>query len=291
MTQRVYNLKRDDPNHPDKTLLMLAVPEHPLPVKAATSQWMGKTRDQGDEGSCSGQLKAEVRDWLYRKFYPFEKNKAVAPADFMASASFAYKTNLIADGDLGQDAGSTIHTTYQTLNQLGVCLELQEPYSDNDYTMAPTAEQYAEALVYKGGPYHAVPDLYTIKSCIASGYSVGGGIDVYPSFETEHFSNSGMMPLPQPSESLVGRHAQHFLDYDDTVKFLAALGKVVSGPSYSGPSIAAVRGLFVQNSWGSEWGISAPGRSDRGCYWMPQAYVEQGHVTDMWTMHLGPTWK
>ena len=49
-------------------------------------------------------------------------------------------------------------------------------------------------------------------------------------------------------------------------------------------------GVLVQNSWGSCWGLSAPGRNDRGCYWMPYAYFAD-HVSDAWMMHEGPAWK
>ena len=275
---RRYGLFRDNPYHPAKTrLLITAPPSVVLPPKAATSQWMGKIRDQGNEGSCTGQMGAAIRDLLYRKLYLFEKNKTVAPADFETSASFVYKCNLIADGDLGQDAGSTIHQTFITLNQKGACLEAQEPYSDSDYSVAPDAAQYAEALVYKGGAYHTLADLPTIKACIASGYSCGFGINVYDSFEGT-WAKPGFMPMPNTAtESLLGGHAQHGMDYDDTIEF---------------PD-GTVGGVLIQNSWGGPdvWpmGISASGRSDGGCYWMPYGFFA-AQVSDIWMIHEGPAW-
>ena len=258
----------------DKLAFRLSVPAVTLPAKASTSQWMGKIRDQGNEGSCTGQMGAEIRDLLYRKLYPFEKDKSVTPDQFMCSASFVYKNNLIADGDLGQDNGSTIHQTIVTLNRYGSCLEAQEPYSDHDYSSAPTEQQYKDALTYKGGAYHYLPDLASVKACIASGYSCGGGIDVYESFEDSDLATTGFMPMPGQYEMLLGGHAQHFMDYDDELKF----------PDGS------KGGVFVQNSWGSSWGISATDRKDRGCYWMPYAYFSAGYVSDIWIIHLGPAW-
>lgn len=225
--------------------------------------------------SCTGQMGAEIRDLLYRAQFKYEKDQSVAATSFEASASFVYKNNLIADGDLGTDAGSSIHQTFITLNQRGACLESVEPYSDADYSTAPSPAQYANANIYRPGAYHYLPDLTAMKSCIASGYSFGFGIMVYSSFES-NWKKPGMMPLPDPTkEQLLGGHAQHVMDYDDDIEF----------PDGS------KGGLFIQNSWGSGWGISAPGRSDGGCYWMPYAFVTSGLADDAWTIHLGKAWR
>jgi C1A family cysteine protease len=288
---RRYGRYPDNQYHPARKLLRLARdPAVVLPPSASVVQWMGPIRDQGQEGSCSGQMKAEYRDWLYRAFYQYEKDQSVPPDQFKASAAFAYQTNLIADGDLGTDAGSTIHQSFITLNQKGCCLESQEPYTQQDYMTAPTDAEYAEGLVYKGGPYHFLPDLPTMKACIAgipgqalSGYPFGFGILVYDSFEGDQLAQTGFMPLPDVNnEKLQGGHAQFALAYDDNIQF----------PDGS------QGGVFVQNSWGSAWGISASGRSDGGCYWMPYAFFSMQDpngngpcVNDAWMMHLGPAWK
>jgi hypothetical protein len=273
--KRRYGLYRDNLQAPARKLLALQIPPAlQLPVRATTSQWMGKIRDQGQEGSCTGQLGAAYRDALYRKLYLFEKNKEVQPVDLMLSAAFVYQCNLIADGDLGYDVGSTIHQTFITLNRKGACLESQEPYLNISYSLVPTDTEYAQAQEYRGGSYHFLPSLAEIKASIASGYSVGFGIDVYESFEDSELAKTGYMPLPKASEQLLGGHAQHGMDYDDEIKF----------------SDGSAGGVFIQNSWGSDWGISAAGRTDRGCYWMPYAYFAD-HVHDAWMMHLGPAWK
>jgi C1A family cysteine protease len=278
---RRYGRWADNPFNPARKLLALrADPAVVLPPQATTSQWMGPIRDQGQEGSCTGQMKAEYRDWMYRKLYQYEKDKSVPADQFKASADFAYLTNLIHDGNLGTDAGSTIHTSFVTLNAQGCALDSQEPYSDTDYTTAPTSAQYAEALTYKGGPYHYLPALADMKSSIASGYAFGFGFLVYSSFETSDIATIGFMPMPAANEGILGGHAQVALDYDDTLQF----------PDGS------VGGVFVQNSWGTQWGISAPGRTDRGCYWMPyDFFVKVDHTygactNDAWVCHLGPKW-
>jgi len=271
---RRYGRFPDNPFHPARKLLAMRVSKVELPPRATTSQWMGRIRDQGMEGSCTGQMGAAIRDLLYRKLFEYEKDKTISPEGFEASASFVYKCNLIADGDLGEDAGSSIHQTMITLNQKGACIEGVEPYSDRDFSVSPNQGQYDNGLLYKAGAYHYLPDLQTMKQCIASGYSFGFGISVYSSFEGD-WHGTGFMPMPQANvEPLLGGHAQHVLDYDDTIQF----------PDGN------VGGLFVQNSWSEEWGISASGRSDRGCYWMPQAFVTKGYTSDAWIIHLGKAW-
>jgi hypothetical protein len=271
---RRYGLFRDNLANPARVRLALGVPTNfPLPSKATTSQNMGPIRDQGQEGSCTGQMGAEIRDMLYRKLFLFEKNKTVQPGCFEAAAAFVYKCNLIADGNLGNDAGSSIHQSFLTLNQKGACLNSQDVYSDKDFSVGPSQNQYNEARAYLGGSYHFLPTLKEIKASIASGYSVGYGINVYESFENS-WDTPGFMPMPKPGEQLLGGHAQHGMDYDDDIEF---------------PD-GTRGGVFVQNSWGNDWGISAPGRSDNGCYWMPYGFFSGDNVTDAWMMHLGPAW-
>jgi hypothetical protein len=288
--RRYDGLYRDNPNHPARRLLALrADPKITLPPKATTSQFMGPIYDQGSEGKCTGELKAEYRNWLYRALFKWEKDKALSPDQFVASPDFGYLTNLIADGLLGNDNGSSIHQTFVTLNQLGCC-----PLSDaaslvGEYTTAPTAEQYAAAMKYKGGPYHFLPTLQDMKSCIAPwngniGYPFGFGIAVYESFEADAIAETGFMPMPGRNERLLGLHAQFGMDYDDNLEF--PKGFVPSGRP---------GGVLVQNSWG-EWGISVAGRIDRGCYWMPYEFfakVDPGVgpcVSDGWMMHLSKAW-
>lgn len=273
---RRYGLFRDNLHHPARKLLAAPASGNTLPSKATTSNFMGYIRDQGQEGSCTGQMKAGIRDLLYRKYFMWEKNRTIDPLLFRASAGFAYKTNLIADGDLGQDCGSSIHGSFIVMNQYGICTETVEPYSDHDFSTKPTDAQYANALLYKGGAYHFLPDIQAMKECIASGYSFGGGIAVYESFESD-WNSHGFMPVPNTDkEQMLGGHAQHFMDYDDNIEF----------PDGS------KGGFLVQNSWGSGWGISAPGRTDRGCYWMPYAFASnQELLNDTWMMHLGPAWR
>jgi C1A family cysteine protease len=247
--------------------------------------YKGPTRDQKQAGTCTGQAGSEKLDLDYRQFSDWQ-DRSIDPAQFKASASFIYKCNLIADGDLGTDAGSSLHQTAITISQMGSCLEALEPYNDHDFTKPPTSAQYAAAQLYRMQPYHYLPDLQSMKSCLAPsaagpGHSFIFGINVYDSFEAEWLI-PGFMPVPDlRTEQCLGGHAQHAIGYDDTIAF----------PDGS------KGGFLVQNSWGSDWGVDAPGHSDGGCYWMSYKFVNLNDpvngpcVSDAWISHTGPVWK
>ena len=284
---RKYGRFPDNPKHPARTLrALLAHPSIVLPPSALELvPFKGPTRDQGQAGSCTGQAGAAKIDLDYRQFADWI-DKTIPSDKFEASASFVYKCNLIADGDLGTDAGSSLHQTAITISQKCAATNAVEPYKDTDFKKAPTPTQYADALLYRMNAYHYLPDLQAMKSCLAPspagpGHSFIFGILVYDSFEAE-WPKPGFMPMPNlETESLLGGHAQHVIGYDDTIEF---------PDGHKG-------GLLVQNSWGSGWGINAPGHNDGGCYWLPYAFVtgsdpdNGAFVDDAWINHTGPVWK
>ena len=284
---RRYGRFPDNPKHPARTLrALLAQPSIVLPPTALELvPYKGPTRDQGQEGSCTGQAGAEKIDLDYRQFSDWQ-DRSIDPAKFEASAEFVYLCNLIADGDLGTDAGSSLHQTAITISQRGACLNTVMPYKDTQFSKPPSSAQYSEGLLYRMEPYHYLPDLLSMKSCLAPsaagpGHSFIFGINVYDSFEGD-WPVPGFMPMPNlATESLLGGHAQHVIGYDDTIEF----------PDGS------KGGFLVQNSWGPSFGINAPGHTDGGVYWMPYAFVTLNDpqngpcVSDAWISHTGQPWK
>ena len=285
-----YGRFHDNPLAPSRTLRALrAAPSIVLPATAmGLCAYKGPTRNQGNEGSCCGQAGAAKIDLDYRQFQDWP-NRSIPANQFMASASFVYKCDLIADGDLGTDAGSTLHQTAITISQKGAATNAVEPYNDNDYTTPPTAAQYTDGLLYRMEPYHYLPDLQSMKACLAPsaagpGHSFIFGINVYDSFEG-NWETPGFMPVPNLStESFLGGHAQHVIGFSDLIVF----------PDGS------KGGFFVQNSWGDQsvWaqGINAPGSTDGGCYWLSYKFVSLVDpnngpcVSDAWMSHTGPIW-
>lgn len=283
---RRYGRFRDNPFSPARKLRALRA-DSAIVLPATAMElcvYKGPTHNQDDLGCCTGESGSEKAELDYRQFAAGWPDRSIPPEQFAASANFVYKCNLIADGDLGTDAGSSLHQTAITLSQTGVCTSAIEPFSDTDYTVAPTAAQYADGMLYRMDAYHFLPDLPSMKACLAPsaagpGHSFIFGISVYSSFEGT-WPEAGFMPVPDlNTEQLLGGHAQHAIGYDDTIEF---------------PD-GTKGGLFVQNSWGDQsvWpeGINAPGATDGGCYWMPYTFVNGSDpvngsfVSDAWVNH------
>jgi hypothetical protein len=283
---RRYGRYPDNPLNPARTLRALrADPAVILPPTAMElCSYKGPTRNQGQEGSCCGNAGGSKIDLDYRQFGAGWPDRTVLSPRFMSSAEFVYLCDLIADGNLGTDAGSSLHQTAITISQKGGCLNSQMPYSDSQFSTPPDSAQYGNGLLYRMDAYHFLPDLPSMKSCLAPspagpGHSFIFGINVYDSFEGT-WPVPGFMPMPNlQTESLLGGHAQHAIAYDDTIEF----------PDGS------KGGLLVQNSWGGSdvWpqGINAPGCTDGGCYYLPYAFVNLVDptngpcVSDSWVNH------
>lgn len=281
---RKYGRHQDNPYSPARTLRALHAPAGlVLPNEAMElCPYKGPTRNQLSTGSCTGQSGAEKVDLDYRQFQDWP-DRSIPASSFEASASFVYKRNLISDGNLGQDVGSSMHQTAVTLSQYGAATNAVEPYRDHDYRSDLTPAQYASANYYRMRPYHYLPDLPAMLSCLAPspagpGHSFIFGITVFESFESD-WKEPGFMPMPKSGEQILGGHAQHVIAFKLDLKF----------PDGN------VGGVLVQNSWGDKdvWtsGIDAPGHSDGGCYWMPLAFIRAGYANDAWINHTGPIWK
>lgn len=94
-----------------------------------------------------------------------------------------------------------------------------------------------------------------MKSVLATSLPIVFGFTVYESFESQAVAASGVVPMPAPSEKVVGGHAVVLVGYDD------------------------VEDRFrVRNSWGTGWG-------QNGYFEMPYLYVTSGSLaSDFWAV-------
>ena len=212
-------------------------------------------------GSCTAFASTAMLEYLFRRY----KSQSV-----VLSPLFQYYNERVMDGDLAKgDTGSTGRTAVKCLNQFGVCLESDEPYSEAAISEVPTPRQVSDALAYKGGAYHAISNVQDMKACIASQYGFIAAFHVYESFESAAVASSGLMPVPNTSiEQNLGGHEVFFLGYDDSV-------------TCPGASAGAFK---VQNSWGTEWGLG-------GFFWFPyQCAADPNVFMDAFMQHFGPPW-
>jgi C1A family cysteine protease len=215
--------------------------------------YTGPKKNQTTLGACVYFSASEHEEFLYR-FY--KKQEPVF------SPLFGYYQGRLLDGTLAQgDCGSTGLTACKVLNQFGLCLESEDPYAPQNFQVAPTAEQLAEAAQYKSGAYHSIFTLDDMKLCLASNYTFLYGMTVYSSFESNVGSN-GIVPVPNyTSEQVLGGHEILCFGYDDSKGM-----------------------LHFRNSWGSDWG-------ENGNFWLPYEMALDPRVfMEARISHFGKPW-
>lgn len=259
MTQRQYPVIKDTLDVRDH-LAAPPPPDRVLPPSVDLSFWLGPVKDQGQLGACTGFAFSGLREFLFRKFTAYERNKALPAIAAIFSPLFQYYQERVVEGDIDQDGGAQSRTGLQVLANTGICPETADPYDPARFEIAPSQDAVTQALQYRIGAYHRVVDLNTLRSVLASGYAASLAFLVYASFESAVVAQTGIVPLPAEGETCLGGHETLVYGYDD-----------------------ARRIVKVRNSWGEGWGLA-------GNFELPYDYFTGTLVMDMWTGHLGLPW-
>lgn len=205
--------------------------------------------DQGQAGSCTGNaIGGDIE---------FEQIKQ-GKTPFVPSRLFIYWNERNMEGTVNEDSGASIRDGIKSVANLGVCHETLWPYNLEKLFDKPTPECYADAKVNLVLSYSRLNNsLKVLKTCLASGFPFIFGFTVYDSFESDAVAANGIVPMPQPGESVVGGHAVMCVGYKDSTKQ-----------------------FIVRNSWGTDWG-------DKGYCYMPYAYLTNSNLADdFWTIRL-----
>jgi C1A family cysteine protease len=242
----VLGWRRQLPDHRD-ILLTLTYDPATLPGLVSLISLCPPVYDQGQLGSCSANAWcADVE---------FETIKQGKPT-VMPSRLFVYYNERLLEGTVKYDAGAYLRDGIKTLIKQGVCPETEWPYNIKKFKSKPTKKCYKDALKEQAIKYMALvntPD--QLKGCLASGYPFVFGFTVYSSFMSDEVAATGMMPMPQPDDSVEGGHAVMCVGYDE-----------------------AKQVYIVRNSWGTAWG-------DQGYFYMPYDYMHnQNLCADFWTI-------
>jgi C1A family cysteine protease len=203
--------------------------------------------DQGELGSCTANAIGFA--------YEFDLKKQSKP-NFMPSRLFIYYGERLMENTVDQDAGAEIRDGMKVISTTGVAEERFWPYVITKFAKKPTKPAYQNATLHKAIQYLSVAQTEEeIKTCLSEGFPVVFGFTVYAPFEDEAVASTGMLPMPLPTDELVGGHAVAIVGYDDSKKC-----------------------FLVRNSWGVEWGIG-------GYFWMPYAYATDANLaSDFWTV-------
>ncbi len=210
--------------------------------------------DQGQFGTCT----ANSAGWLLN--YLIGRGSGIK---FTASRMFVYANARTLDGTpLTEDTGTTLRSTFKSIDKFRTLDESKYAYSAANLTHKPPNLDYAIALTHKKFVYMSVPQtLHGLQTCLANGFPVSFGVEVYTSFMENACINTGIVPMPDTEkERIEGGHAILLVGYDNADKTF----------------------LFL-NSWGTEVGLP----NKRGFFKIPYDYVLDPQLAnDFWTAHL-----
>ncbi|MGO8919874.1 MAG: C1 family peptidase [Stellaceae bacterium] len=221
-----------------------------LPPKADLRPQCPPVYDQGQLGSCTANaIGAAIQ---------FDRLKQNLQPNFVPSRLFIYYNERVIEGTVSTDSGAQIRDGIKSVAQQGACPEPDWPYDISKFATQPPPADYTEALGDRAVSYsRLVQNQDLLKGCLASGYPFVFGFTVYESFESQAVAQSGVVPMPSPSEQVVGGHAVLAVGYDD-----------------------GSQRFIVRNSWGTAWGMA-------GYFTMPYAYVTNSNLADdLWTIRL-----
>lgn len=213
-----------------------------------------KIEDQGNLGSCTGNMLAGLREYK-------DRVQHISPLiDY--SRLFAYFYARKQEGSTAYDAGASIRDVIKTMSLYGTCDESLWPYKINKFATQPSQKAILDAANRKITTYHRlddVPDrsavLHNIQLSLAGREPVGLGISVYESFESSAVAKNGIVPMPKETERLLGGHAIGLFGYSNKSRM-----------------------LYGRNSWGSSWG-------DHGYFYLPYDYILNSNLSaDMWVI-------
>jgi C1A family cysteine protease len=246
-TQKRYGWRPDSPDMRD--YLLAVEPPKTLPRSVSLRKKMPPIYDQGQLGSCTANSVGAILEFNELKQ---SENGATTP-----SRLFIYYNERAMEGTIGQDSGAEIRDGIKSVAQLGAPPETDWPYVITKFARKPTKKAYEDALQHRAIRYARVPHTEMgIQNALASGYPISFGFTVYQSFETD-VGSDGIVPMPEPSETVLGGHAVVAVGY-----------KQIKRQLY----------FECRNSWGTGWG-------DDGYFWMPTSYVTSTSLArDFWVI-------
>jgi len=205
--------------------------------------------DQLTLGSCTANAIAAA--------VGFERHKQ-GLGYLIPSRLFIYYNERALEGTVSSDAGASLRDGMKTIAAQGICSETRWPYDIAKFALQPPQSAYDAAVPHKTLSYLSVPQtLADMTNCLALGYPFVFGISVYESFESEEANATGVIPMPQKSEDLLGGHALLCTGYDLDAEV-----------------------LNFRNSWNASWGNEGYGT-------IPMAYLEDPDLADdFWTVRL-----
>jgi len=246
--RRVYGWRRDKVDTRDLKKSFTPQQLTNLPPKIDLRNQCPSIYDQGNLGSCTANaIGFGVQ---------FDAMKQGNKDKLAPSRLFIYYNERVLEGTVDQDSGAEIRDGIKTVNKQGVCDEIQWPYDIKKFAIKPPQHCYDVAKNHRALRYQSLlQDQNHLEACLAQGFPIEFGFDVYESFESDAVEKTGKVPMPKKGEKLLGGHAVAIVGYD-----------------------RPTRTFIVRNSWGTTWG-------DGGYCYFPYDYVLSKKMSsDFWVI-------
>jgi C1A family cysteine protease len=227
----------------DKKDLQFKARKITIPNKIDLTPFQSPVYDQGELGSCVlNALMSYVDALRMMNKKPF----------YFGSRLASYYWTRQLEGTVNQDSGCEIRDAIKVLAKQGCCPESEWTYNIANFKKKPTAQCVKDAIGEEAVVYYALNNQNDFLTCLASGYTIIFGIDVYESFESDTVAKTGIIPMPKmKNEQLLGGHGILMVGYDLTKKLFK-----------------------FKNSWGAGWG-------DKGYGYLPFDYITK-YGSDFW---------
>jgi len=246
------------PQKPDfRDLKFTIAQEHLQPIKSVFLSDTNKLPlpyNQMDLGSCTSQGIG-----FLVHFDLLNKHVANIATPFMPSRLFIYYYERLEEGTVDQDSGAVIRDGIKVLAKNGVCPEDAWPYDISQFTVAPNSHAIELAQNFQALQYKSLDNTnkQLLVNALMQGFPIVFGMSVYSSFMSPKVAATGIVPMPQPHESLEGGHCMAIVGYH-----------------------AGFDAFIVRNSWGMGWG-------QKGYCRIPAAYLcSTSYANDFWIVTL-----
>lgn len=195
--------------------------------------------DQGQLGSCTAFALTAAVAFLH---------------GFTGSQLWLYYKERVLEHTTRQDAGAMIRDGIKVLAKTGLPPENAWPYEPAKFAKRPSTAANKAAKQELIGEYRRLTGISAYLDCLASGSPFVVGITVFDSFESDAVAKTGEVPMPEPTEAMLGGHAICVVGYREDGSFI------------------------VRNSWGPDFG-------DHGYVYLPHAYLANIDLaTDAWAI-------